>query len=88
MRVRFRRSFARDLKAIHDDALLDRVQHVIEAVEKAQSLKEVTGVAKLAGTSEFYRVRVGEFRIGLAIEGDEVEFVRCLHRREIYRYFP
>ena len=88
MRVRFRRSFARDLKAIHDDALLDRVQHVIEAVEEAQSLKEVTGVAKLAGTSEFYRVRVGEFRIGLAIEGDEVEFVRCLHRREIYRYFP
>jgi len=88
MRVRFRRSFARDLKAIHDDALLDRVQHVIEAVEEARSLKEVTGVAKLAGTSEFYRVRVGEFRIGLAIEGDEVEFVRCLHRREIYRYFP
>jgi hypothetical protein len=26
--------------------------------------------------------------IGLAVEGEVVEFVRCLHRREIYRYFP
>jgi mRNA interferase RelE/StbE len=31
---------------------------------------------------------VGDYRIGISVEGDEVEFVRCLHRRDIYRYFP
>jgi mRNA interferase RelE/StbE len=88
VKVRFRTSFARDLEAIHDRAVVRRVHQAIEAVEKAGSLKEVSGVTKLAGTSEFYRVRIGEYRIGLAIEGGEVEFVRCLHRREIYRHFP
>jgi ribosomal-protein-alanine N-acetyltransferase len=42
----------------------------------------------LRGSSDFYRIRVGDYRIGVAVEGDEVEFVRCLHRRDIYGYFP
>jgi mRNA interferase RelE/StbE len=88
MRVRFRTSFARDLKAINDGAIRQRVQQAIEAVEEAGSLQEVSGLTRLAGSSGFYRLRIGDYRIGLAIEGDEVEFVRCLHRREIYRYFP
>jgi len=32
--------------------------------------------------------RIGEYRIGVALEGSEVEFVRCLNRRDLYRYFP
>ena len=33
-------------------------------------------------------VGVGSYRIGVVLEGSEVEFVRCLDRRDIYRYFP
>jgi len=32
--------------------------------------------------------RVGDYRIGVIVEDDTMVFVRCLHRREIYRYFP
>jgi mRNA interferase RelE/StbE len=35
-----------------------------------------------------FRLRVGSYRLGLFVEGDQVELVRCLHRREIYRFFP
>ena len=38
------------------------------------------GLAKLGGSSGYYRLRVGDYRIGIALEADEVEFVRCLHR--------
>jgi len=48
----------------------------------------VSNLTKLSGSSGFYRIRVGDYRIGIAVEEDEVEFVRCLHRRDIYRYFP
>jgi mRNA interferase RelE/StbE len=60
----------------------------MEQVEVAEALHEVSNLAKLSGSSGFYRIRVGDYRIGIAVEEDEVEFVRCLHRRDIYRHFP
>ena len=43
---------------------------------------------KLSGASGFYRIRVGDYRVGIAVEDETVEFVRVLHRRDIYRAFP
>ena len=31
---------------------------------------------------------VGDYRVGLVFEHGDVTFVRCLDRKEIYRYFP
>ena len=88
MKVAFRQSFARDLKKIKDKRVLEQVKRVIEQVEVANDLHEVSGLAKLGGSGGYYRIRVGDYRIGIVLETDEVEFLRCLHRREIYRYFP
>jgi len=84
----FRKSFERDLKKIRDRSVLNRIKQVIEKVEAAGSLQEINGLKKMSGTSNFYRIRIGSYRIGIAVEGSEVEFVRCLNRREIYQYFP
>ena len=76
------------MKKIRDQSLLRRIREIIERVEAARTLNEVQNLKKISGSGGLYRVRVGDYRIGLAIEGDVVEFVRCLHRRDIYRYFP
>jgi len=78
----------RDLKKIREESLRRRVRQAIEQVEAAQTLSELPNLTKLSGASSLYRVRVGDYRIGVAVEGDKVEFVRCLHRRDIYRHFP
>lgn len=88
MKVRFRESFAGDLKSIRDKTLLGRIRAVIEKVESAKTLADVTGLKKLRGGAAYYRIRVGDYRVGLALEEDVVTFVRVLHRREVYRYFP
>lgn len=88
MKVAFRQSFERDLGKIKDRSALQRVRQVVEQVEHANNLQEVQNVRKLAGAAGFFRIRVGEYRIGIALVADEVEFVRCLHRRNMYRYFP
>lgn len=88
MKTRYRKSFARDLKKIKNQDLLDRVQGVIEEVETADELQEIGNLKKIMGTANFYRIRVGDHRIGVAVEGDLVEFVRCLPRRDLYRFFP
>ena len=88
MRVLFRQNFLRDLERIRDGSLLDRVQRAIESVEQASGLESVPHLKRLRGERGFFRLRIGGYRIGLSVEGEEVTFVRFLHRREIYRYFP
>lgn len=33
-------------------------------------------------------MRVVDYRAGRVIDNESVAFVRCLNRKEIYRYFP
>lgn len=88
MNTAFRESFVRDLRRISDQRVLTRVQAVIETVEAANSLAEISNLKKLRGAGDCCRVRVGDYRIGLVSRGGLVTFVRCLHRKEIYRFFP
>jgi len=88
VKIAFRESFAKDLKAIKDKALLKRLQGVIEAVEKADSLSRLPNLKKLRGYDDYFRLRAGDYRIGLAWKDDAVIFVRFLNRKDIYKYFP
>ena len=89
MNIEFKKSFARDLKKKAKDANLRlRVQEVIQQVDDADLIDEIKNLKKLRAKGNYYRIRLGNYRIGLTIEGDTTCFVRFLHRSEIYRYFP
>jgi len=88
VRVSFEASFARDLKGIPDKILLKRVEQVIAEVKTATALSEVKHLSKMRGYATLYRLRLGDYRIGIEVVEDEVIFVRILHRKDIYRYFP
>jgi mRNA interferase RelE/StbE len=88
LKVRFQASFAKDLRALKDKALLERIKELIANVEAAQSPAELSNLKKLHGGGGYYRIRIGDYRVGLATEAEVVVFVRVLHRREVYRYFP
>jgi len=88
MKVEFKSSFLRDLKAVKDKNLLARIRNAVEQVERAQSSQNIAGLKKLQGKGDYYRIRVGEYRLGLLIENETVVFVRCLNRRDVYQYFP
>ena len=88
MQVEFRKTFKQDLKNIKDSKVLKRIQKVVEEVELANALSEIRNIKLLQGHEGFYRIRVGDYRVGLFIEAEVVAFVRVLHRKEVYRYFP
>jgi mRNA interferase RelE/StbE len=88
MKATFRKSFARDVRKVRDRVILDRVRQVIEQVETVTTLQEVSDLKQLAGTANCFRIRVGDYRLGIVVEGETVEFVRCLPRRDLYRFFP
>ena len=88
MKTSFRKSFLRDLKKLKDQRVRAQVRAAIEGVEAAEGLSDLPGVTKMSGGGNYYRIRIGDYRIGLSVEGDEAEFVRVLHRKDVYRYFP
>ncbi|MDR3555356.1 MAG: type II toxin-antitoxin system RelE/ParE family toxin [Syntrophobacteraceae bacterium] len=88
MRLQFKASFERDLKGVKDKSLLKEVRQVIEEVEAAGTLNSISHLRKLQAEGPCFRIRLGDYRMGLIVEGDLVTFVRFLHRKEIYRYFP
>jgi mRNA interferase RelE/StbE len=61
---------------------------IIHDIEKAKNVLEIRNLKKLKGYKDFYRLRIGDYRIGLQVKNNNVIFVRILHRKEIYKYFP
>lgn len=88
MEVEFRKSFEKDLKKLRDKDLLTRIRAVILEIEDAGNLEDVSNVKKLKAEGDYYRIRVGDYRIGILLDEDVVVFVRVLHRKEVYKYFP
>jgi mRNA interferase RelE/StbE len=88
MNVVFEASFARDLKRIRNKHLLQQVQKIIKRVKIAHTLNDIHNLKKMQGYDTFYRIRLRDYRIGIEVIGERVIFVRILHRKDIYRYFP
>lgn len=87
MEVKFRDSFNRDIKTL-DKKLKSKIESVIINAENAEKITQLGNLKKLKGHPTAYRLRIGDYRIGLFIKGNVIEFTRCLHRRDMYRYFP
>lgn len=88
MNTRFRESFAADLSAITDTGLRRRIKKMIERVEAARTFQQIPNLKRLDAKGKYYRIRVGDYRVGFVFEQGAVTFVRCLDRKEIYRLFP
>lgn len=88
MKLRFEESFEKDLRRIRDKDILKRVKEIIDESKKAEDLSAIRSLKKLTGYDTFYRIRLGDYRIGLEILEEEIIFTRILPRKDIYRYFP
>lgn len=88
MKADFKKSFLRDLKRVKDTTIRKQVRETIQSVEQAQSLPEISDLKKLKYGDRYYRIRIGDYRLGLALEHDTFVFVRFLHRKDLYKYFP
>jgi mRNA-degrading endonuclease RelE of RelBE toxin-antitoxin system len=67
MQVEFRKTFKQDLRDIKDRKVLSRIRTAIEDVETASSLLSVANVKAIQGHVGYYRIRIGDFRLGLYV---------------------
>jgi len=87
MKVEFASKFAKDLLKLDSKALHD-VEAIVIQIESADKLSELTNIKKLKGFKTAYRIRTGNYRIGIVFENNTFVFARVLHRKEIYFFFP
>ncbi len=83
MKVVFEKKFLKDIVAIDNKRTKRAGEKIIEQAEKVENLNEISVLKKLKGYKNAYRIRVGDYRIGICIEQDTIEFVRFLHRKDI-----
>jgi len=88
MELEFRDSFIKDIKRIKQTAVKKKITAVISDSRKATSLLDLKNVKKLEGSASYYRIRVGDYRIGIKLQDKKLVYMRCLNRKDIYRYFP
>ena len=88
MKIEFSESFLKDLRNIKNAKLLAKVGQTIENAEESNAPHQIRNFKKLKGSGSYFRIKIGEYRIGLKMEHDTLVFVRFLSRKEIYRFFP
>ena len=88
MNVKFESRFEKDLKLVKDRNPLTRLKQIILTCKQCESLGEINGLKKMQGYDSFYRIRLGDYRIGIEVFENEIIFVRFLHRKDIYKFFP
>ena len=67
MKTQFSASFAKDIKNIRNRHVRKLVKETIVQIEDALSLHDVAGVKKLKGSGNYYRIRAGEYRLGIIL---------------------
>jgi mRNA interferase RelE/StbE len=88
MKVKFRERFEKDLKKISDQKILLQIKSVILDVETAEKLSQISNLKKIKGHKTAYRIKLGDYRIGIYFDAQIIEFTRVLPRKDIYKYFP
>ena len=88
MTVKVEEVFNNDVNGIFDAKLLRRIDNTVDSVIEARTVRDIHQLIKLKGYRFYYRIRIGDYRIGVTIIGDTVTFERCLPRKDFYRSYP
>lgn len=88
MKVKIDKSFEKDTNKLHNQILLQKIAACIEQVIAAKSVDEIHNLKKLKGFSNYFRIKIGDYKAGIIITDNEVIFERFLHRKDIYKYYP
>ena len=88
MEFKFKKSFERDFKKVKDKNLAKAILECVHKVSSAQTINDISNLKKISGHKSAYRIRTGNYRIGIIIENNVAILVAFAHRKDIYKKFP
>ncbi len=88
MQVSYNKKFLKDLASLPSKQRIKVEQLVFKEIYAFKFLSEIHNLKKLTGYKLYYRIKVGDYRIGLKFDNQLLTFERALHRKDIYNLFP
>jgi mRNA interferase RelE/StbE len=88
MKTEFKTSFLNSVRKIKDDKIKADILRTILKAETVENILQIHDLKKLKGYRDFYRIRIGNYRIGIKVEKGTIVFAALAHRKDIYRIFP
>ena len=88
MKVIAQKIFEKDIYKISDKKLASQVSDAIEEMEQTAKLANLRNVKKMIAKGNYYRMRIGNYRLGFKVESNTITLLRFMHRKDIYNYFP
>lgn len=86
MKISYSKQFIKDVKKHSQHK--KQIAEIISEFQGCKNIYDLSNIKKLRSTTNDFRMRVGNYRIGFSIEKDTLVFRRFLHRKDIYKYFP
>jgi len=88
MKVAFSKNFEKQIDHFRDSKLKQEIANIVRTVIHAESLQQIANLKQLKGYKSAYRIRSGEYRIGIIFREGVVYFMAFANRKDIYRIFP
>jgi mRNA interferase RelE/StbE len=88
MELIYLNSFLKDLKKVKDKKTLQKIKAVLNELKSAENLSSVKNHKKLSGHPSAYRIRIGDYRLGLLLSEQKLTIARFVKRNDIYKLFP
>ena len=81
-RISWKRSAQKELRKLPQQ----EIQRILRAVEALVGDPYPSGVRKLVGSEQSYRIRIGDYRVVYSIAAAKliIEIVRVRHRKDVY----
>ncbi len=85
---KYNKTFLKELSKVPPKQRRRIEKFVFDDIQTMESLNEIPDLKKLSGFENYFRIRFGDYRVGIRIEENQLTFERLLHRKDIYKYFP
>jgi len=85
----FKKTFLKDLVELPSTYRKKIEVMVFEDIPSLHHITDKIDLKKIKGYENYYRIRIGAYRIGCEIQaGNKIIFYRVKNRKDIYKVFP
>ena len=88
MKLIYLSSFLKDLKKVDDKKVKTKVKEILLSLKEIENIQNNKQIVKLKGHPTAYRIRIGNYRMGMYLEENTITQARFLKRNDIYKLFP
>jgi mRNA-degrading endonuclease RelE of RelBE toxin-antitoxin system len=88
MKVDYSKAFKKDISKLRNQSLKQKLKKVILRLENEESLRTIPYCIKVQNHSTAYRIRIGDYRLGVYYKNNKIQIARFANRNDIYKLFP